>query len=221
MPACVHHPIPQIRVEVRKIQQAKNLSDEKALQLFQQNFEHSLDQLIGAIRNQYNVTEKAMDASFKQHQSDPDVQQAIQNMRMLSAATPKAGGAGAGGAAGGSSIEGPASGATQKVGGVTLPASLTKERLREIMTFNAVMLEKELRPIKDEVERVRKAGKTAQVDPNVLMEVQMRISEAVAARFGVTDDQVMTAVEAFGARNDPSFKDILQRIATTLSSSLG
>ena len=75
--------------------------------------------------------------------------------------------------------------------------------------------------LEDEVERVRKAGKTAQVDPNVLMEVQMRISEAVAARFGVTDDQVMTAVEAFGARNDPSFKDILQRIATTLSSSLG
>ena len=76
--------IERIRVEVRKIQQAKNLSDEKALLLFQQNFEHSLDQLIGAIRNQYNVTEKAMDASFKQHQSDPEVQQAIQNMRALS-----------------------------------------------------------------------------------------------------------------------------------------
>jgi hypothetical protein len=31
------------------------------------------------------------------------------------------------------------------------------------MTFNAVMLEKELRPIKEEVEKLRKAGKTAQV----------------------------------------------------------
>ena len=63
--------IDRIRVEVNKIQVAKNLSDEKALLLFQQNFEHALDQLIGAIRNQYGVSEKAMDASFKQHQSDP------------------------------------------------------------------------------------------------------------------------------------------------------
>ena len=155
----------QIRVEVRKIQVAKNLPDDKALQLFQQNFEHSLDQLIGAIRKQYNVTEKAMDASFKLHQGDPAVQQAIQNMRMLSAATPmpKAGG----GAGGASSSEGRVSevpeGGTRSVSGVTLPASLTKERLREIMTFNAVMLEKELRPIKEEVEKLRKAGKTAQV----------------------------------------------------------
>ena len=46
-------------------------------------------------------------------------------------------------------------------------------------------------------------------------------SEAVQKRFGVSDDQVMAAVEQFGAKNDPSFKDILQRIATTLSSSLG
>merc|ERR1711892_688202 len=53
------------------------LSEEQTMQLFQQNFEHSLNQLIGAIRNSFNVTEKAMDTSFKQHQSDPDVQQAI------------------------------------------------------------------------------------------------------------------------------------------------
>ncbi len=58
-------------MEVRKIQQAKNLPDEQAMMLFQQNFEHALDQLIGAIRNQYNVTEKAMDASFKLHQVRP------------------------------------------------------------------------------------------------------------------------------------------------------
>ena len=122
--------VDKIRVEVRKAQVARNLSDEQTMQLFQQNFEHSLDQLIGAIRNSFNVsrrparvphrlspnrcrssrspnrcrssrwagapycgsthhsswqvTEKAMDTSFKQHQSDPDVQQAIQNMRVLS-----------------------------------------------------------------------------------------------------------------------------------------
>ena len=70
---------------MRKVQAARNLSDEQTMQLFQTNFEHSLDQLIGAIRNQFQVTEKAMDSSFKQHQADPDVQQAIQNMRVLSA----------------------------------------------------------------------------------------------------------------------------------------
>lgn len=58
----------QIRVEVRKIQQQRSLSDDQTHQLFQQNFEHSLDQLIGAIRNQHRVSEKAMDSSFKQHQ---------------------------------------------------------------------------------------------------------------------------------------------------------
>ena len=83
------------------------------------------------------------------------------------------------------------------------------------------MLEKELRPIREEVEKARGQGKTAQVDPSALMTIQQRISEAVQDRYGVTDDQVMTAVEAFGAKNDPSFKDILQRIATTLSTALG
>ena len=71
------------------------------------------------------------------------------------------------------------------------------------------------------VERVRKQGKQAQLDPNVLMAVQMRISEAVQQRFEVTDDQVMAAVEAFEAKSDPSFKGILERIASTLSSALG
>ena len=42
----------------------------------------------------------------------------------------------------------------------------------------------------------------------------------VFTRVGVSDEQVMAAVEAFGAKNDPSFKDILQRIATTLQTSL-
>ena len=211
------------------MQQAKNLPDDQALMLFQQNFEHSLDQLIGAIRNQYNVTEKAMDASFKQHQSDPEVQQAIQNMRALDrlgrgaagggAATPSSSSGAAAARSGGAAKGGKAKAAELK--SVELPASLTKDRLREIMTFNAVMLEKELRPIKEEIQKVKASGRQAQVDPSLLMQVQMRISEAVMQRFEVSDDQVMAAIEHFGAKNDPSFKDILSRIATTLSSSLG
>ncbi|KOO24506.1 hypothetical protein Ctob_002771 [Chrysochromulina tobinii] len=167
--------IEKIRMEVRNIQQQRNLSDEHALQLFQQNFEHSLDQLIAAIRSQYKVTEKAMDSSFKIHQSDPEN---------------------------------------------GLPQSLTKDRLKEIMTFNAVMLEKELRPIKEHVERAKRSGAPSQLDPQVLMQVQMRISQAVQQRFGVNDEQVMTAVELYGAKEDPGFKPILRRIASTLSTSL-
>ena len=34
---------------------AEEFEHEQALQIFQQNFEHSLDQLIAAIRNQYKV----------------------------------------------------------------------------------------------------------------------------------------------------------------------
>lgn len=226
--------IERIRTEVRKIQTTKKLSDEQAVMLFQQNFEHSLDQLIGAIRNQYNVTEKAMDASFKMHQADPEVKQAIQNMRMLSAATPMSSASSSGAVepagansptrAGSSSSDSNAATSSGGEGppvGVTVPASLTKDKLRQIMTFNAVMLEKELRPIKEEVEKARRQGKTVQVDPSLLMGVQERISQAVYERYGFKDDQVMTAVEAFGAKNDPSFKDILQRIATTLSTCLG
>ena len=123
--------IERIRVEVKKIQQQRNLPDDQALLLFQQNFEHSLDQLIGAIRNQYQVTEKAMDASFKQHQSDPEVQQAIQNMRMLSAATPQARGAPA------IQQQQQPSRSSSGAGAVAIPESLNKDRLREIMTYAA------------------------------------------------------------------------------------
>jgi 5-oxoprolinase (ATP-hydrolysing) len=44
--------------------------------------------------------------------------------------------------------------------------------------------------------------------------------EAVQQRFGVNDEQVMTAVELYGAKEDPGFKPILRRIASTLSTSL-
>ena len=37
---------------------------------------------------------------------------------------------------------------------------------------------------------------------------------------GVNDEQVMTAVELYGAKEDPGFKPILRRIASTLSTSL-
>ena len=83
------------------------------------------------------------------------------------------------------------------------------------------MLEKELKPIKEEVERLRRQGRATNLDPSLLMQVQKRISEAVESRFGVSDEQVMAAVEAFGAKSDPSFKDILQHIANTLQTSLG
>ena len=187
--------------------------------LFQQNFEHALDQLIGAIRKQYNVTEKAMDAAFKLHQEDQEVQAAIQSMRTLSAGTgsPTRRASGASSSSGGGGGGGGGSGADAPV---ELPESLTRERLREIMTFNAAMLERELKPIKEEMAAARRAGKQPQVDTQALMALQARISEQVSRRYGVTDEQVMLAVEHFGAKNDEAFKPILQRIATTLNASL-
>ena len=186
------------------MQQAKNLPDDQALMLFQQNFEHSLDQLIGAIRKQYNVTEKAMDAAFKQHQEDPQVMAAIQSMRVLSSQQ-TATLASDGGAA-----------SSSGAGVIELPASLTRDRLREIMTFNAAMLERELKPIKEEMSRQKRAGKQPQVDTQALMQLQARISEMVQAKYGVTDEQVMAAVEHYNARNDPAFKEVLEQIARTL-----
>jgi len=204
--------IERIRVEVRKIKVARNLSDETAAQLFQQHFEHSLDQLIGAIRNQFHVAEKAMDSSFKLHQSDPEVQAAIQNMRMLSSATPPAASSSSSSGQGASQNSAPLTGA--------IPGDLTRARLKEIMQFNADMLEKLLKPIKDEVAKCRRQGKQPQVDQTMLMNVQMTISSEVTKRFGVDDEQVMAAVEHFGAKDDPAFKEILQKIANTLNSSL-
>ena len=128
--------------------------------------------------------------------------------------SPAGAGATAGaGAAGSSSCGG---------GGVkaTVPKSLTREKLKEVMEFNATLLEKELAPIKAEMARLRAAGRNPQVDTGALLQLQGRISQQVHARHGVTDEQVMAAVEKYGAREDPAFKDILQRIATTLHASL-
>lgn len=145
-----------------------------------------------------------MDSSFKLHQTDPAVKAAIQNMRMLSTA--------------------PSSGASSSSsGGMSneLPASLTRDKLREIMTFNAVTLEKELKPIREQMERIRAQGQTPEVSQQVLQAVQQRISAAVNNKYGVTDEQVLAAVEKYGAREDPAFKDILQRIANSFASALG
>ena len=149
-----------------------------------------------------------MDSSFKQHQNDPAVRAAIQNMRTLSA--------GPGAPAAPTADTAPAG-----EGGVEIPASLTRDKLREIMTFNAVTLEKELRPIREQMDAIRAKGQQPQVSPQVLQAVQGRISAAVMQKYGVTDEQVMAAVEKFGAREDPAFKDILQRIANTFATSLG
>jgi len=70
------------------------------------------------------------------------------------------------------------------------------------------------------VARQRKLGKQPQVDPQALMQLQTRISEQVKSKFGVTDEQVMAAVEHYNAKTDPAFKDILARIANTLNNSL-
>jgi len=159
-----------------------------------------------------------MDSAFKLHQADPEVQQAIQNMRSLSAPPISEASTSPSGSRATASSSG---GQAALMGSGTVPTTLTKDKLKEIMTFNAVMLAKELAPIKEAAERSRRQGQQQQVDPQVLMEVQVRISQAVQQRYGVTDEQVMAAVDKFGAKNDPAFKDILQRIATTLSSTLG
>jgi len=204
--------IEQIRVEVSKLKTAKNLSDEQAMQIFQQNFELQLDRLIGSIRKAHNVTEQAMDASFKLHQGDPEVMAAIQNMRVLSttaAGAPSRSAASSGGAGASSSAS---TGAGSKI---------TRDSLKAIMAYNATLLERELQPIKDEMARQRSLGKNAQVDPNRLMQLQARISEQVHSKFGVTEMEVMAAVDKFGAREDPGFREILERIASTLNTTLG
>lgn len=141
-----------------------------------------------------------MDSSFQQHQNDPAVRSAIQNMRVLSSSR---------------------AAATSSQPVRRNAGSITRDQLREIMTFHAVTLEKELKPIREQVERVRASGQTPQVNPQVVQAIQQRISLAVETKYGVTDDQVTAAVDKYEAREDPAFKDILQRIATAFSKALG
>lgn len=181
------------------MQQQKNLSAEHAHQLYLENVNLALEKVIDDCRKKYKVTEQAMNSAFKQHQTDPEVRAALQNVRM---------------------VGNPSAGASSEAAAVEVPASLTRDKLREIMTFNAVTLEKELKPIREQIEKIRAQGNTPQVSPQVLEGVQQRISQAVSARYGVTNEQVMAAVEKFEARTDPAFRDILLRISNAFNSSL-
>ena len=101
-----------------------------------------------------------------------------------------------------------------------MPPSLTKDKLKEVMVFNAVQLEKELAPIRKELAEAKKSTPNAKINPQVIIDLQQKISDAVRARFGFSDEQVMAAVDKFGAKEDPGFKDVLARITNTLNNAL-
>jgi hypothetical protein len=103
-------------------------------------------------------------------------------------------------------------------GRARVPPNLNKDKLKEIMVFNAVQLEKEVAPLRKQIAEAKRANPSAQVNPEILADLQQRISDAVRARFGYTDDQVMAAVDKFGAKEDPQFRDVLARITNTLAS---
>ena len=206
--------ITKLRVEIGKMQAQRGLSDEQATMIFNQNFEVHLDRVIAEIRAQFGVTEKAMDASFKLHQGDADVKAAIHSMRVLGTAqTPPPNGGGGGSSSGAAGGGGGGGGAPRTI---TLPASLTREKLREIMKYNNDMLKKELLPVKEKIERARAQGRDPAVDPAELSALQAKIAQQVQRKYGVTDEQVMAAVEHYNARNDPAFKEVLEQIARTL-----
>jgi hypothetical protein len=101
-----------------------------------------------------------------------------------------------------------------------VPPNLTKDKLKEIMVFNAVQLERELAPIRKQLADAKRDNPQAQVDSDALVALQTKISDAVRARFGYNDDQVMAAIDKFQAKEDPAFKDVLNRITVTLNSAL-
>ena len=209
--------ITKLRVEIGKMQAQRGLSDEQATMIFNQNFEVHLDRVIAEIRAQFGVTEKAMDASFKLHQGDADVKAAIHSMRVLGTAQtppPNGGGGGGGSSSGAAGGGGGGGGGAQRT--ITLPASLTREKLREIMKYNNDMLKKELLPVKEKIERARAQGRDPAVDPAELSALQAKIAQQVQRKYGVTDEQVMAAVEHYNARNDPAFKEVLEQIARSL-----
>mmetsp|Transcript_8556 Transcript_8556/g.29203 ORF Transcript_8556/g.29203 Transcript_8556/m.29203 type:complete len:262 (+) Transcript_8556:53-838(+) len=197
----------QIGAWVAKVQQEHGLTDEKANQLRQQKFESTLDEVINTIRKKKGVGEKMMDLAFRQHMEDKDVQAALTIIRKQIA--PQLAGASRA-AASGEASERP----------VRVPTALTKDKLKEVMVFNAVQLEKELAPIRKQLAEARRANKDAQINPQVLVELQLRISEGVKARFGFTDEEVMLAVDKYKAKEDPGFRDVLNRITHTLNSAL-
>jgi len=88
------------------------------------------------------------------------------------------------------------------------------------MVFNAVQLERELAPIKKQVADARKTTPSAQLNPEVLVELQQSISDAVKSRFSYNDEQVMAAIDQFGVKTDPEFAGVLARITSTLANAL-
>lgn len=210
----------------------------------QQRFESTLDEVINRIRQRKGASEKMMDLAFRQHMDDKDVQAALGTIRRQMCARARAPAASAprarpaaahpsrlpwpplalrrarsapslsGSARAGGSGSGP------PAAPVRVPPSLTKDKLKEVMVFNAVQLEKDLAPVRKQLAEVKKTSPGAQVNPQVIIDLQQRISDAVRARFGYTDEQVMAAVEKYGAKEDPGFKDVLARISTTLNSAL-
>mmetsp|Transcript_19145 Transcript_19145/g.49432 ORF Transcript_19145/g.49432 Transcript_19145/m.49432 type:complete len:265 (-) Transcript_19145:294-1088(-) len=200
----------QIGVWVAKMQKEHNLSEERAHQVRQQKFEATLDEVINKIRQKKGVGEKMMDLAFRQHMEDKDVQAALTSIRRQIAPQLASGARGSSAPASGSSSSSP----------VRVPASLTKNKLKEVMVYNAVQLEKELAPIRAQVAEAKKSNPKAQMNPQVLVELQTRISDAVKARFGYSDQQVMGAVDKYQAKEDPEFREVLTRITNTLNSAL-
>jgi len=127
-------------------------------------------------------------------------------------------------------------------------APLAKGLLKEVKSFNASKLEEELMPLKELLERgtlarslaasavacaiercdgaeagegfERSSAPHRSVNPSSVQAVQASISRAVYDCFGVTDEQVLAAVEMLDARNDSEFQLILQGIAAILSATL-
>jgi len=127
-------------------------------------------------------------------------------------------------------------------------APLAKGLLKEVKSFNASKLEEELMPLKELLERgtlarslaasavacaiercdgaeagegfERSSAPHRSVNPSSVLAVQASISRAVYDCFGVTDEQVLAAVEMLDARNDSEFQLILQGIAAILSATL-
>jgi len=190
----------QIATWVAKMQQEHGLTEERAAQVRQQRFEAALDEVINKIRQKKGISEKMMDLAFREYMEDKDVQAALGNIRRQIA---------------------PTLAGRQEKAPVRVPQSLTKEKLKEIMVFNAVQLERELAPIKAQLEQAKKTAPEAQINPQVLVDLQLKISEAVKARFGYSDEQVMAAVDGYKAKQDPSFREVLARITNTLNSCLG
>lgn len=175
--------VEQLRTIVEAKAKQLKYSEQETTQLYNEHFQQNLDQIINAVRQSKKVSEKAMDSSFREHQEDPDVQRAVQKMRIRSA---------------------------------TVPKTLTPSKVKEIMNYNCKQLEQELKPVKQEMEAARRQGRQPQINEQVLLQMQIRIAAKVKSKFGVTDEQVMSAVEKLGMQEDPEFRAIMNKLQNIL-----